>query len=57
LTSSNKHSSDTDGDGLTTGDEVALGTDPFDEDTDDDGIPDQHFSLSLMDSAQENQCR
>jgi hypothetical protein len=52
LTRSDKHSSDTDGsgindavddpdgDGLTTGDEVALGTDPFDEDTDSEGIPD-----------------
>jgi hypothetical protein len=53
LTWSGKHSSDTDGKGtydavddpdgdglLTSGDEVALGTDPFDEDTDDDGISD-----------------
>jgi hypothetical protein len=52
LTWSDKHSSDTDdnglndavddpdGDGLTTGDEFVLGTDRFDTDTDDDGIPD-----------------
>ncbi len=31
---------DTDGDGLIDADEVALGTDPFDADTDDDGVPD-----------------
>jgi hypothetical protein len=31
---------DSDGDGLLDGDEIALGLDPYDADTDDDGIPD-----------------